>query len=410
MNDQDVYIYDAIRTPRGLGKAAKGDKPGGSLAEIPPQKLIAELVEALRERAPNYESNLDSFALGCVGQVYAQGGHLGLVSRQTAQLPSSVAVQTVNNNCISSLTALNNSAAKARDGHDALHLAGGVECLSQVGFLADQAPYYSDPVLAEQIAWTPPVMGAELIATLNDISKEQLDELTLVSHQRAAEAWSSGFYDSFVVHVKDSSGNTLLKRDELIRPTLTKESLCEMPPAFIEQGASGFDAMMLKHYPELSEINHVHSFAHCPGLADGASLSLVGTRQAGEKTGLVPKVRIKTIVETAGNPVTQLEAGMLAMDMALERSGHQVDDFDCIEFMEAFAAVPAKFVRDYQPDSQRVNINGGHLAMGHPMGATGTILIAQCLHQLVQSGGELGLVVGTAGGGLGAALVLENVS
>ena len=210
--------------------------------------------------------------------------------------------------------------------------------------------------------------------------------------------------------VKDSSGNTLLERDELIRPNLDKATLNEMPPAFIEQGASGFDAMMLKHYPELNEIHHVHSFAHCPGLADGASLTLIGTKNAGDKVGLTPKARIKTIVETAGNPVTQLEAGMLAMDMALERSGHQLDDFDCVEFMEAFAAVPAKFKRDYQPDPERVNINGGHLAMGHPMGATGTILVAQCLHQLVQSGGELGLVVGTAGGGLGAALVLENVS
>lgn len=409
MTDSDIYIYDAVRTPRGKGKAATASNPGGSLSEVAPQALVATLVDAVRQRCPEFEHHLSHFALGCVGQVTAQGGHIALISKLASQLPDEVSVQSINNHCVSSLTAMINAVGRAQDGAHQLLLAGGVESMSQVGFLADNASYYTDADTRRALKWAPPVLGAELMASLYDISKSDLDEITLQSHQRADSAWNSGFYDDVVVPVMNKDGQTLLAQDELIRSDLDADSLNSLAPAFAEQGASGFDDMLLKEYPELAEISHVHSIANCPGMADGASLVLLGSKQAGSKSGLTAKAKIVAMAEVAGSPILQLDAGMKAMDMVLTQSRLTLNQFDCIEFMEAFAAIPAVFFQRYRADSSKVNQWGGHLAMGHPMGATGTILVGHAVNQLMILGGQFALVVGTAGGGLGTALVLERV-
>lgn len=408
MNQQDVFIYDAVRTPRGKGRAAKDGKPGGALAEVAPQQLVAGLVDALRRRNASFAEHTQNLTLGCVGQVGSQGGHIALVSRLTASLPDTIAVQTLNNYCVSGLTAVNTSAAIASSRGNTLSLAGGVESLSQVGFLADRASYYSDPKLVKQLRWAPPIMGAELLATLEGYTKSELDELTLRSHQRATKAWQDGAFDACVEPVM-ADAKTLLAEDELIRPDLSLDALEAMQPAFAAQGEQGFDAMMLQAFPELDAINHVHSFANCPGMADGAALVLLGNGAAGDSAGLTPKARIICTADTADDPVLQFSAGFKAMDQVLADSGLQISDFDRIEFMEAFAAVPLKFLRDYQPDPDKVNVNGGHLAMGHPMGATGAILLTQLVHELDRCDGERGLVVASAGGGLGSAMIIERV-
>lgn len=404
MNSQPVYIYDAVRTPRAKGRPARGDKPGGALCNVAPQDMIKGLVEALDARNPGAKSETDRLALGCVGQIGAQGGHIALVSRLAAGLPDTSSVRTLNNYCVSGLSAVMDAALwMGRDG--GMAMAGGVEMLSQVGFLADQAAYYTDPPTRKALRWAPPVLGAELIATIDRISKPDLDALTAQSHQQAQAAWDRGFYETHVIPVKNNGGETLIERDALIRSDMTIEALSQMPPAFAEQGKSGFDAMMLDAFPELDRIDHVHSIANCPGMADGAALILLGSEDA----PFSPRARIVDFTETAGDPVLQLTAGLDAMQVMLDRNDLTLSDIDRWEFMEAFAAPPVKFLRETGVDPGRVNVNGGHLAMGHPMGATGAILLTSLLNELEASSTTLGMVVAQAGGGIGAAMLIERM-
>ena len=409
MSASAAYIFDALRTPRGKGRAPEDGKPGGALSSELPHRLVTGLIDALEARNPGMSDQVASLTLGCVGQVGAQGGHIALVSRLASGLPDDVPVKSLNNYCVSGLTAVSDAAMHVRAGRGGLHLAGGVESLSHVGFLADRADYYTDPALIRALRWAPPVMGAELIATLDGFRKADLDALTLESHKRAHAAWRNGHYGAGVQPVQNDAGDIVLDVDELIRPDLTLEQLEAMPPAFAEQGAMGFDAAMLEHYPAVEEIAHVHSVANCPGMADGAALALVGSREAGRSTGLEPRARIVAMAEAAADPVLQLTAGFEAMDRLLSETGVELDDFDRIEFMEAFAAVPLKFLRDYGCDPDRVNVNGGHLSMGHPMGATGAILLTSLVHELERCDGTLGLVVAQAGSGIGSAMIIERV-
>lgn len=410
MMNEEAYIYEALRTPRGKGKPAKGDKPGGALSAIGPHDLVAQLADALCARCgPAAAGEVERLILGCVGQVGAQGGHIALVSRLSSSLDDAVSVKTINNYCVSGLSACGEAVLRAQAGEGGLSLAGGVESLSQVPFLADRAGYYADPELAKRLKWAPPIMGAELIASLEGFEKTDLDALTLSSHQRAAAAWEQGRYESGVIPVRSADGAVVLERDELIRPGLDFDALSAMPPAFAEDGARGYDTMMLEAFSTLTEISHVHSIAHCPGMADGAALALIGGRAAGAAAGLSPRARVLSFVEAAGDPVYQFSAGFSAMEQALDAAGAVLDDMDRIEFMEAFAAIPLKFYKDYAPDPEKVNANGGHLAMGHPMGATGAILLTTLLHELERINAERGLVVAHAGGGIGAAMVIERV-
>ena len=405
-----AYIYDALRTPRGKGMPARGEKPGGALSDTPPQELVRQLVTGLNER--NNEQlieNTSSLTLGCVGQVGAQGGHIALLSRILSDLPDTVSVKSINNYCVSGLTAIGDAVQSAKAGNNSFMLAGGVECLSQVGFLADKASYYSDPDTSKLSNWAPPIMGAELIATIEGYEKSDLDEFALSSQHKAHAAWEAGHYNNGVMPVTDDKGEVLLNRDELIRGGLTLEALKSLPAAFAQQGEAGFDEMMLGFHPNLQAINHIHSFGHCPGMADGAALAVVGSKEAGEKTGLKPMVRVIAQAECAGDPILQFTAGFAAMERVLDEAGLNLNDIDLIEFMEAFAAIPLKFMRDYKPDPDKVNVNGGHIAMGHPMGATGAILTTTLIHEMQRRDLNTGLVVAHAGGGIGSAMIVERV-
>ncbi len=405
----NAIIYDAVRTPRGKGRPPRGERPGGALSQVPPQDLVSGLIQALDDRNPGLKAHIQRLSLGCVGQVGTQGGHIAHVSKLVSGLPDATAVKTINNFCVSGLTACFDAVMWAQSDRRALSLAGGVECLSQVDFLSDGASYYTDTDLMKAMRWAPPIMGAELIASLDGFTKTDLDDVTLRSHQRAARAWSKGHYDQSVVPVIGRDGELLLEQDELIRADLTSDKLAAMRPAFAKQGAQGFDDMMLAAFPELDEISHLHSIANCPGMADGAALVVIGGEDAGSVTNLKPMAKVIGFAEIGDDPVLQLTAGLRAMDKVLADTGLGIDDMDRIEFMEAFAAVPLKFERDYKPDMNRVNVNGGHLAMGHPMGATGGVLLTNLVHELHRCDGQFGLVVAQAGGGIGTAIIIERL-
>lgn len=399
-----ICLYDAVRTPRGKGR------PGGALSSLTPHELVGQLVAALRSRSGETAlASTTSLTLGCVGQVGAQGGHLALVSKLHAGLPTEMTSRTINNFCVSGLTATRLAAQEAAaTGDDRLRLAGGVEMMSNVPFLGDNAHYYADPETARALRYVPVPLSADLMATMEGFSREDLDTVTLRSHQRAARAWDYGPLDE-VIPVHGADGAVLLSRDESVRPETSMETLSRLDPAFAATGAEGFDDIMLSARPELTAIQHLHTVAHCPPIADGAALVLLGSRQAGMAAGLRPRAVIRAITEAAADPVLQLTAGFAAMETALAKAGLTLDQMDRIEFMEAFAATPVKFERDYAPDLDKVNPEGGHLAMGHPMGASGGILLATLLSGLERQGGTLGLAVLHGGSGVGAAVVIERL-
>ncbi|KPP82559.1 MAG: acetyl-CoA C-acetyltransferase [Oceanicaulis sp. HLUCCA04] len=399
-----TYIYDAVRSPRGKAKE------DGGLARLKPHALTGQLIDALSLRnGADPVKGAASLTLGCVGQVGAQGGHLALVTRLHAGLPDAMRALTINNYCVSGLTAVGMAASEAMaSGDDALRLAGGVEMMSAVPFMGDKAHYYADPKTASALRYVPVALSADLMATMEGYTKADLDAVTARSHQRATAAWEKGGMDE-IIAIQNDDGSSALTHDESVRAGMNVEGLARFGPAFGEMGAAGFDAVMLKARPELTEINHVHSVANCPPVCDGAALALVGSKAAGEAAGLQPKARIRAFTEATGDPVLQLTAGFTAMDQLLARTGLKLSDFDRIEFMEAFAATPVKFERDYAPDMDKVNPEGGHLAMGHPMGASGAILLATMVAGLERSGGTLGLIVAHGGSGVGSAMVIERV-
>lgn len=399
-----TYIYDAVRSPRGKAKE------DGGLAHLKPHELTGQLIHALAARnGTDAVSHAASLTLGCVGQVGAQGGHIALVTRLHAGLPDSVRALTINNYCVSGLTAVGMAASEAlASGDDALRLAGGVEMMSAVPFMGDKAHYYADRETAAALRYVPVALSADLMATMEGYTKADLDAVTARSHNRAAAAWEKGGLDE-IIPVTGEDRQVTLTHDESVRAGMSVEKLAGFGPAFAEMGAAGFDSVMLKARPELNEINHVHSVANCPPVCDGAALALIGSEAAGERAGIKPKARIRAFTEAAGDPVLQLTAGFAAMDQLLARTGLTLADFDRIEFMEAFAATPVKFERDYAPDMDKVNPEGGHLAMGHPMGASGAILLATMAAGLERSGGTLGLIVAHGGSGVGSAMVVERV-
>lgn len=399
----EVYVFDAVRTPRGKGR------PGGSLAGVAPADLVGTLIKALQTRNGDAIAAADVLALGAVTQVGDQGGHIALASRIQSGLPDSVAPVTLNNFCISGLSAIIESARRVITGEAGLALGGGVESMSRIPFLEDKAPYYEDQALARRMGWTPVGVAADWMAARYNISRKSLDDITLLSHQRAAAAWAAGHYADRVVPVHNADGELALGHDENIRDFGDSKKLAGMPAVFAQMGQAGFDDIAAEHYPELSPVPHIHSIAHCPPISDGAGMALVGTREAGEAYGLKPVARIRSFADVSGDPVLQLTSGMIAMDKALERAGLGLSDMGAVEFMESFAAVPVMFAQERQPDWDKVNVLGGHLGMGHPMGASGAILLTTLLDAMKVKDAEHGIVVTTGGVGVGAAMVLERV-
>lgn len=401
---KDAYIFDAVRTPRAKGR------PDGALAGVHPVELITQLLRALEQRnGVDAVHRAERLTLGCVGQVGAQGGHIALTARVRAGLPDSVACFSLNNFCVSGLSALADAARAVRCGEAELALAGGVESASAVPFLADRADYYTDMDLAAAMAWAPVGLAADLLATVKGLDRGALDAAVLRSHRRAHQAWADGRFAGRVVPVRDAQGAVLLDRDECVRAFGEDASFDALAPVFAKIGDSGYSAILLSAFPDHARIEHMHTVAHCPPPADGASLLLVGSLEAGRALGLTPLARVRAVAEASSDHALQLEGGFAAMERVLGRGGLGLAQVGAVEFMEAFAAPAALFARDYECDPERTNPNGGHLAMGHPMGATGAILTTALIDDLTQLDAETGLVVATGGSGVGAAALLERV-
>jgi acetyl-CoA acetyltransferase family protein len=398
----DVMIYDAVRTPRAKGK------PDGALASVPPHELVGQLVGALGDRHGRAAlDGVERLALGCVTQVGPQGGHVALVSRIHAGLPDTAAAVTLNNYCVSGLSAIAAAARAIATGEERLALAGGVESMSQSPFEADGAPFYRDAALAAHFEYVPPPIVADWLATQEQLTREELDAVTVQSHQRAGRAWAEGRYASSVVPVVRADG-TSVERDETVRPSLTTADLGRFGPAFAQLGAMGPDAFVLKAAPALGRVEHLHSVAHCPPIADGAALALLGSAARGSELGLAPRARIAAFAELNTDPLRPFEAGFVAFERVLARAGIAAKDAGAIEFMEAFAAVPARFLKAYPELAERTNESGGHLAMGHPMGASGAVLVATLLAEMERKDVEWGVAVAHAVSGVGCAVVLQR--
>ncbi len=398
----DVFVFDALRAPRTKGR------PGGGLSSLLPHQVVAQLIDAMRARtSADAVDAIDSFVLSCVGQVGAQGGHLALVSKLEAALPETVSAQTINNYCVGGLTAVGNAFAAVRSGQQQLVLAGGVEMMSHVRFLGDEAALYTDETVSSALRWAPVGVAADHLAVRHGVERAELDSIAMESHRRAVAAWDAGRYEDQVVSVNGADG-TVVDSDETIKRDFTAEGLAALDPVFAQMGEAQFDSVLADDVVgDGVAVDHRHTIAHCPPISDGAALLLIGTAEAGREFGLEPLVRIDAVAEAGGNAIEQLTAGETAMQRALQLADADLSGMDLIEYMEAFAVVPALFARAHNVDPELVNPNGGHLAMGHPMGATGAILATAVAHELRRSGGQRGIAVAHGGSGVGAAAVFS---
>ena len=399
---QATYLFDAVRTPRGKGK------PDGALAGLTPYELVAQLVAALRRR--NGDAALDAVervALGCVTQVGPQGGHVALMARSYAGLPDTAVATTLNNYCVSGMSAAALAARGIATGEEGLALAGGVESMSQAQFEGDRATFFTDPALATRLRYVSPPIVGDLLATQQGLTREELDAVTVDSHQRAGLGWAEGRYASTVVPMTRADG-VVVERDELVRPKLTAADLARFAPAFGVLGAAGHDALLTAAIPGLAAVHHLHAVPHCPPIADGACLLLLGSHERGAALGLRPRAQLVGATEVNTDPLRPFEAGLEAMQRLLRRAGLTPRDLGAVEYMEAFAAVPATFRRRALLDDACVNASGGHLAMGHPMGASGAILVTTLLAEMERRDVEWGVAVAHAVSGVGAAVLLRR--
>ena len=377
-----AFIYDAVRTPRGKAR------PDGGLAALKPQQLVSGLVRAMAERGADV-SKPDALILGAVGQIGAQGGHIALISKFDAKLPDETAALSINNYCVSSLTAIGQAAAAVVSGQARSVLAGGVEMMSRVPFMADNADYYADASYDRRTRYIPVALAADRLAEDSGVSRAELDQAALASQQRTASAEGTPLVASRI-----ALGG--LNQEECARPATSLDSLSALAPAFVARGDDYHDALGGR------VIDHRHTVAHAPPMADGAALALIGAEDA------PARARIVAWAESGGDPAQSLTAGFSAMQRVLDKARLKLADLDRIEFMEAFGVTIVKFMRDFKPDPAKVNVGGGHIAKGHPMGATGAMLVSSLLDALDACGGRYGLVVATGASGVGSAMIVER--
>ncbi len=401
----EAYIYEAIRTPRGRGKA------NGSLHGVKPVTLVTGLIDELRSRHPGMDPNaIDDLVLGCVTPVGDQGADIAKTAAIFAGLPDTVAGTQVNRFCASALEAVNIAAQKVRSGWDNLIIAGGVECMSRVPMGSDGGAWAMDPETAYDTYFVPQGISADLIATTEGFTRDDVDSYAVQSQQRSAAAWAAGNFAKSVVPVKDRNGVILLDHDEHMRPDTTVESLGKLKPSFAGIGEmGGFDAVALQKFHWVEKINHVHTPGNSSGIVDGAALVVVGNEQVGKDFGMAPRARIVATAVSGADPTIMLTGPTPATQKALKTAGLTVDDIDVWELNEAFAAVVLKWVKDFDLPMEKVNINGGAIAMGHPLGATGAMILGTVVDELERSGGRYGLVTLCIGGGMGLATIVERV-
>jgi acetyl-CoA C-acetyltransferase len=401
----EAFIYDAVRTPRGKGKKT------GALHSVKPISLTTGLIDEVRRRNPGLDpAQVDDIVLGVVSPVGEQGAVIARTAALAAGLPDTVAGVQINRFCASGLEAVNLAAQKVRSGFEDLVLAGGVESMSRVPMGSDGGAWPMDPETASATGFVPQGIGADLIATLAGWSREDVDAYAAESHARAAKAWSNGYFERSVVPVTDRNGTVVLDTDELVRPGTTVESLAGLPSAFAGIGdMGGFDAVALNKYHWVERIDHVHTAGNSSGIVDGASLVVVGTEQAGQRNGLTPRARILSTAVSGADPVIMLTGPAPATHKALAKAGLTVDDIDLVEMNEAFAAVVLRFMADTGFAHEQVNVNGGAISMGHPLGATGAMILGSLVDELERRDLRYGLATLCVGGGMGIATVIERV-
>ncbi|MDM4719529.1 acetyl-CoA C-acyltransferase [Micromonospora sp. WMMA1363] len=400
----EAHILASVRT--GRGKA----RPGGGLATVPPLRLVQTLLAALAERTGLEPEQVDDVVLGSASQTGAQGGNLARTALLAMGWPTTVPGQTVNRFCASGVDAVATAAALVRSGQADLVVAGGVESVSYVPMFADQGPLWADEDVVEAIGSVHMGIAADVVATEQRFTREELDAYALVTHERAARARFEGLHDEVIVPVRDETGRVLLDRDEHIREDLTAATVANLKPAFAELGAAGQDQLVLRHLPELGEVRHLHTRATSPALADASALVLVGSATAAERTGIAPVARIVGSASAGADPVRMLVAGQHAVEKVVARAGLVVADLGVLEFAEAFAAMCLKIQRDHGLDGDVFNRNGGTIATGHAFGATGAILTGACARELARTGRRYGVAAVSGAAGLGSAVLLENVN
>lgn len=399
----DAFIYDHARTPRGRGRA------DGSLHEITAVAVAATPLTALAERNGLDTALVDDVVYGCAQPVGEQGGNIGRAAVIAADWDESVAGQQVHRFCASALEAVNNAAAQVMTGAADAAVGGGVECMSRTYIGADTGAWSADPWASYHGYFAPQGIGADLIATLDGFSREDVDSYAVESQRRAAHAQQEGWFGRSVVPVKDVIGQVVLDRDEYLRPNTTMDSLGGLKPAFTKLGEAGFDAIALQRYPQVESIHHIHTGGNSSGIVDGAAAVLLGNERFGHASGLKPRARIRAFTNIGSEPTIMLTAPADVSNKLLERAGMTKDDIDLFEVNEAFAAVVLRFIKYLDLDPETVNVAGGAIALGHPLGATGAMILGTVLDELERRDLNTALITLCAGNGLGTATIIERV-
>ncbi|QDK98744.1 acetyl-CoA C-acetyltransferase [Acinetobacter tandoii] len=399
----EAYIIDAIRTPRGKGKK------DGSLYEVKPISLVAGLLKELQQRHQLDTAKVDDIVLGCVTPIGDQGADIAKTSAIAAGWHDDVAGIQINRFCASGLEAVNLAAQKVRSGWEDVVVAGGVESMSRVPMGSDGGAWALDPETNLNSAFVPQGIGADLIATLDGYSRADVDAFAVASQQKAAAAQAKGYFDRSVVPVKDHSGVMILEKDEFIKAHTTTEGLAKLNPSFEMMGQMGFDAVALQKYPEAQKIQHVHHAGNSSGIVDGAAVVLLASEKAVKEQGLKPRAKVLATALVGTDPTIMLTGPAPAARKALAKAGLSIDDIDLFEVNEAFAAVVMRFMKELNVPAEKVNVNGGAIAMGHPLGATGAMILGTLLDELERLGKKRGLATLCVGGGMGIATIIELV-
>jgi acetyl-CoA C-acetyltransferase len=400
----DAFIYDHVRTPRGRGKA------DGALHEVTALNLVTQALAALKERNKLDPALVDDVVLGCVDPIGEAGGDIARVAALTAGYGDGVPGVQINRFCASGLDAVNFAAAEIMSGQHDMTIGGGVESMSRVGIGAAGGAWPMDPAIALKSYFMPQGISADLIATKYGFSRDDVDAYAVESQKRAATAWNEGRFARSVISVKDVNGLTILAKDEHMRPTTTMQSLAQLNPSFVQLGEmGGFDAVAVQAHPELETINHVHHAGNSSGIVDGAAAVLIGSRQAGEKAGLKPRMRIRAFANIGSEPAIMLTGPVDVTEKVLAKAKMSLDDIDLIEVNEAFASVVLRYCQAFDLDAAKVNVNGGAIAMGHPLGATGAMILGTVIDELERRDLSTALVTLCIGAGMGTATIIERV-
>ncbi|EGE40482.1 acetyl-CoA C-acetyltransferase [Streptomyces griseus] len=401
----EAFVYDAIRTPRGRGKA------NGALHGTKPIDLVVGLIHEIRDRFPDLDpAAVDDIVLGVVSPLGDQGSDIARIAAIAAGLPDSVAGVQENRFCASGLEAVNLAAAKVRSGWEDLVLAGGVESMSRVPMGSDGGAWAMDPMTSFETGFAPQGIGADLIATVEGFSRRDVDEYAALSQERAAAAWKDGRFARSVVPVRDRNGLLVLDHDEHLRPGTTADSLAGLKPSFAGIGEmGGFDAVALQKYHWVEKIDHVHHAGNSSGIVDGAALVAIGSKEVGERHGMTPRARIVSAAVSGSEPTIMLTGPAPATRKALAKAGLTIGDIDLVEINEAFAGVVLRFVKDMGLSLDKVNVNGGAIALGHPLGATGAMILGTVIDELERRDQQFGLVTLCVGGGMGVATIVERI-